>query len=97
MQPSVSAAPCARPDCKMKLPRRGRLSGPRVPPPPAPPVISGRVVHLKVGDAGSLGDSTIFRSSDLGIKLTVEDEFGNRAFLPKWFFIACDQVSALQR
>jgi len=47
-------------------------------------------VHLKVGDAGSLGDSTIFRNSDLGIRLTVEDEYGMRAFLPKWFFIACD-------
>jgi hypothetical protein len=53
---------------------------------------SGRVLHLKIGDVGSSGDSRVWGLCDLGIALMTALADGSRAWLLYMMFILCDQV-----
>lgn len=57
---------------------------------------SGRVLHLKIGDVGSSGDSRVWGLCDLGIALMTALADGSRAWLLYMMFILCDQAYALR-
>ncbi len=58
---------------------------------------SGRVLHLKIGDVGSSGDSRVWGLCDLGIALQSPLADGSRAWLLYMMYILCDQVGTRGR